>query len=325
MVAKLAAGCTRNRPRKVRTGWTGLVGYARRTRMAERTIQLERGGRRGASIRVRGRPFAPHKDLYHFVLAASWPAFFAIVFALYVSVNLVFAAAYRIEPDCIGGVHGFEAAFYFSVQTMATIGYGTFAPATRYGHVLVTFEAIVGVFATAMVTGLTFAKFARPSARVVFADKIVIFPRDGVPHLMFRLANARHNSVVEAQLRVTLLVTERTREGETLRRQIDVPLVRPMTGLFALSWTAMHRIVEGSPFYGEAAIASLREKDAELLLSMSGLDDTIGQTIHARHRYEMDDLRVDAKFRDVVTIGPDGTRVVDYAGFHEVDPIENGR
>ena len=232
--------------------------------MAERTIKLaDNAQQRAFSLRVRGRPFAPHKDVYHLVLQVPWVGFFAIVFLLYVAVNVLFAATYRVQPDCIAGVHDFESAFYFSVQTMATIGYGTFAPATRFGHVIVTFEAIVGVFTTAMVTGLTFAKFARPAARVLFAEKLVITPRDGVPHLMFRLANSRHNMVVEATLRVTLLVNERTREGESMRRQLDVSLVRAQSALFALSWTAMHEINEKSPFFGPNAIDELRAKNAE--------------------------------------------------------------
>ncbi len=290
--------------------------------MADRTIKLtDNAQQRGFSIRVRGRPFAPHKDLYHLVLGVSWTGFFGLVFLLYVAVNLLFAATYRLEPQCVSGVHDFEAAFYFSVQTMATIGYGTFAPATRFGHMLVTFEAIVGVFATAMVTGLTFAKFARPIARVLFAEKAVIMPRNGVPHLMFRLANSRHNTVVEAQLRVTLLVNERTLEGELMRRQVDVPLVRPQTSIFALSWTAMHTIAPGSPFYGPDALGDLRTKNAELLLAMNGLDETIAQTIHARYRYAIEDVMVDHKFKDVIVTEEDGTRVIDYGNFHEVIPL----
>ncbi len=305
----------------------GKIAYAATTSPMSnffRSLSFRLGGEgQSASfpLRVRGRPFAPQKELYHFVLRVPWSAFFGLVFLLYVVVNVLFAATYRIDPDCITGVHDFESAFYFSVQTMATIGYGTFAPASRFGHVVVTFEAIVGVFATAMVTGLTFAKFARPTARVLFTEKMVIAPRNGEPHLMFRLANSRHNTIVEAQLRVTLLVFETTREGETMRRQIDLQLVRPTTSIFALSWTAMHRITPDSPFFGREARDALRAKRAEVLLSVSGLDETIAQTIHARYRYTMDDLVEDARFKDVIGTEEDGTRVLDYAGFHEVVAI----
>lgn len=291
--------------------------------MAERTIKLvDNSQQRGVSLRIRGRPFEPHKDLYHYVLSVSWLGFFVIVFLLYVAVNVLFAATYRLAPNCISGVHDFEAAFYFSVQTMATIGYGTFAPATRFGHVLVTFEAITGVFATAMVTGLTFAKFARPTARVIFASKVVIAPRNGVPHLMFRVANARNNTVVEAQLRVTVLVNEKTREGDLMRRQVDVPLVRPQTSLFALSWTAMHEITEKSLFFGPTALDDLRAKNAEILLSLSGLDDTISQPIHARYRYAIDDVVHDHKFKDVISTDEHGGRVLDYSVFHDIVALD---
>lgn len=291
--------------------------------MAERTIKLvDNSQQRGVSLRIRGRPFEPHKDLYHYVLSVSWLGFFVIVFLLYVAVNVLFAATYRLAPNCISGVHDFEAAFYFSVQTMATIGYGTFAPATRFGHVLVTFEAITGVFATAMVTGLTFAKFARPTARVLFASKVVIAPRNGVPHLMFRVANARNNMVVEAQLRVTVLVNEKTREGDLMRRQVDVPLVRPQTSLFALSWTAMHEITEKSLFFGPTALDDLRAKNAEILLSLSGLDDTISQSIHARYRYAIDDVVLDHKFKDVISADEHGGRVLDYSVFHDIVALD---
>lgn len=291
--------------------------------MAERMLKLaDNAQQRGFTLRVRGRPFAPHKDAYHLVLQVGWPGFFGLVFLLYVLVNLLFAATYRVQPECISGVHSFESAFYFSVQTMATIGYGTFAPITRFGHIMVTLEAIVGVFATAMVTGLTFAKFARPTSRVLFAEKLVLMPRNRVPHLMFRLANSRHNTVVEAQLRVTLLVNERTLEGETMRRQIDLPLVRPQSSIFTLSWTAMHEVNEKSPFFGPDAIADLRAKNAEILLSMSGLDETIAQTIHARYRYSIEDVMVGHRFKDVVLTDADGTRVIDYTFFNDVEPLE---
>ncbi len=286
-----------------------------------RTVKL--GGERqpASTIRVQGHSFEPHKDLYHFVLRVPWIGFFALVFLLYVLVNLAFAAAYRQDPGCISGVHSFESAFYFSVQTMATIGYGTFAPVSRFGHVLVTFEAIIGVFATAMVTGLTFAKFARPTARVLFADKVVITRRNGVPHLMFRLANARHNTVVEAELRVTLLLSERTMEGESMRRQFDLPLVRPRTSIFALSWSAMHEITPQSAFHGPDALARLRARDAEIVLSMNGLDETIAQTIHARHRYAITDVVENARFKDIITTDDRGVRMLDYAHFHDVEPL----
>ena len=173
-------------------------------------------------------------------------------------------------------------------------------PLTRYAHMLVVFEAMTGILGIAVITGLTFTRFARPSARVLFANKITITPRDGVPHLMFRMANWRRNRIVEAQLRVVMLVTERTREGEVLRRQVDLPLVRDRTALFFLTWTAMHRIDADSPFHGPAALAGWPSPNAELYLSLMGFDETIGQTIHARHEYALADIVPGARFADVL-------------------------
>jgi inward rectifier potassium channel len=270
------------------------------------------------SVEVLGRAFAPHKDLYHLILRAPWWAFFGGAALVFFSTNALFAAVYSLSPGCISHVSSYEDAFFFSVQTLGTIGYGGMAPETRFGHVVVSFEAFTGIIMTAMMTGLTFAKFARPTARVLFSRYAVIYPRDGVPHLMFRMANFRTNNVIEAQLKVNLLVMERTREGEVMRRSIEIPLMRPSTSLFVLSWTALHRIDESSPFFGEGALDKLRAQKAELFLSFTGLDETIAAMIHARYRYSPDDIVEGARFADILTTKEDGTRVLDYSTFHDV-------
>jgi inward rectifier potassium channel len=284
-------------------------------RLAPRLNRLPR-------IQAVGRRWTPHEDLYHQVLNRSWSQLFLLIAVAFLAANAFFALFYWAVPGSVANARpgSFEDAFFFSVQTMATIGYGGMAPASRYAHVVVTVEALTGVLSIALITGITFSKFARPTARVLFSDKVVLTPRDGVPHLMFRMANWRHNQVVEAQLGVTLLVTERTREGETLRRQIDIPLVRERTPVFALSWTAMHLIDERSPFHGADALDRLRAVGAELFLSFTGLDEVMGQ-IQARHAYRLDDIVPNARFADVLTVLPDGTRRIDYRRFHDVVPI----
>lgn len=274
-------------------------------------------------IRVRGRPWAPHQDLYHFVFTRPWWQFFVLVSAAFLGANTLFALAYSLQPGSIANARSgsFEDAFSFSVQTMATIGYGGMSPATRLAHALVTLEALCSILGVALVTGITFAKFARPTARVLFTAKAVVTPRDGVPFLSFRMANARHNRIVEAQLRVILLTAEVTREGEQLRRVTELSLVRDRTPLFMLSWTAMHRIDEQSPFYGEDALERLRQRRGELFLSLMGLDETHGQTIHASCSYSLDDIVWNARFADVLRLRDDGVREIDYTNFHEVVPI----
>lgn len=269
-----------------------------------------------------GRGFAPFQDLYHFVLTRAWWQFFGLCGVLFLVANLAFALLYWLVPGSIANApHGdFGDAFFFSVESMATIGYGSMGPGNLYAHVVVTLEAFVGIVVTALVTGLTFAKFSVPRANVLFTERGVIAPRDGVPTLMFRMANARHNGILEAQLRIVVLRTERTREGDVMRRPVELELVRRMTPLFALSWTAMHVIDASSPFFGDG-LARLREERAEIILTLIGLDDTISQTVHARYRYAIEDIVQNARFADVLTVQPDGTRILDYRRFHDVEPL----
>jgi inward rectifier potassium channel len=278
--------------------------------------------RRG-TIRAVGMERAPHKDVYHFILARSWPTFFTVVGATFLVANILFASLYLMQPGSIAHARpgSFEDAFYFSVQTIATIGYGGMFPLTRYAHIVVVIEAMTGMLGIAVITGLTFTRFARPSARVLFANKITITPRDGVPHVMFRMANWRRNRIVEAQLRVVLLVTERTREGEMLRRQIDLPLERDRTALFFLTWTAMHKIDASSPFHGPAAMEKLAERRTEIFVTLMGFDETIGQTIHARTDYALSDIVVGARFADVLGTDDRGRFQIDYSKFHDVVPL----
>jgi inward rectifier potassium channel len=279
-----------------------------------------------APVRTVGIPRAPHLDLYYFVLKRSWPEFFVLAGAAFLLTNALFALLYLVQPGSIVNARpgSFEDSFYFSVQTLATIGYGGMMPATRYAHLVVTFEAMIGVLSIALITGITFTRFARPTARFIFSDRIVLARRDGVPHLMFRVANARHNQIVDAQMRIVLLVNERTREGEMLRRQLDLPLVRDRTAVFFLTWTAMHVIDAASPFHGSGALDRLRERKAELFLGITGLDETIGQMIHARHNYKLEDIVENVRFTDVLTLHPDGTREIDYRKFHDVVPLDGG-
>jgi len=266
------------------------------------------------------------QDFYPFLLRRTWPQIFGLAAGAFIVANLGFAVLYTLAPGSIANARpgNFEDAFYFSVETMATIGYGAMSPATRFAHCLVLVQALVGIFSTALITGITFSKFSRPTSRVLFSDKFVRLIRNGVPHIVFRMANARHNQVVEAQVRIMLLAPEVTREGEKTRRAIDLPLVRDRTPLFALSFMAMHRIDGDSPFRSDAAIAELAAAGTFVIIMLSGLDQTFGQTIHARRVYRMSDLVVDARFEDVLTPHDDGSYTMDYTHFNEVVPIPAG-
>jgi inward rectifier potassium channel len=291
---------------------------------SRRKIRFEPSVRRAPPVVTRGQAVSFFEDIYHRILAMPWWRFFAYVGAAWIGINAIFAVLYAADPGCVSGARpgDLEDAFYFSVQTFATIGYGAMAPATRFGHAVVVVEALVGTLGVALVTGVTFAKFARPTGRILFAAKAVISVRDGVPHLVFRLANWRGNMVVEGHLRAFVLRRHKTGEGETMRVPVDLPLVRDRTAMFALTWVPMHRIDRSSPFWGGAdELAKLKAEHAEIFLSFSGLDETSGQQIHARHNYSLDDIVYNARFVDVLTIDDDGRRTVDYAGFHDLEVL----
>lgn len=276
-------------------------------------------------IEVRGLAPSPFEDLYHGILSRSWTEFFALATGAFLALNATFGLVYWSLPE--GAIEGarpgsYVDAFFFSVHTLATIGYGSMFPKTLVGQSVVAAEAFLGVICVALLTGIAFAKFARPTARIAFTAGAVICPRDGVPYLQFRMANFRHNRIVEAQLRVFVLVQQITREGQELRTPVDVALVRDRTPLFMMTWTALHRIDEASPFHGPDWRERLTEQKAEVYLALSGLDETLGQTIHARYRYRLEEIVENARFADVLTTREDGTRVVDYEHFHEIVPLD---
>ena len=283
-------------------------------RGASQALQIER---RGVTRRA--------WDLYHSVLQLSWPRFLTGIVLGYVGVNVGFALLYLAGGDSIANARpgSFWDAFMFSVQTLATIGYGAMAPKTPYADVLVAIEAFTGLFGVAVGTSLMFTRFARPSSRILFSDKAVITVRDGVPVFMLRMANERGNQVVEAQVRLIISRSETTLEGERVRRFHDLTLTRTFSPIFALSWTVVHPIDAQSPLYGATA-ESLAREAAELIVLVTGIDDTFQTTIHGRFSYLPDDVAWDVRYRDILTIAPDGHRIIDYGVFHDTVPLPEG-
>ncbi len=292
--------------------------------MAEAKMKFKSWDQNNLRMQIKGRSFAPHEDAYHWIMQRNWLQFFGVCIGVFFAFNALFAGLYMLEPDNIANARSqnFEDAFYFSVQTFATIGYGYMAPLTRWANMVVVIESFTGIFSTAVVTGAAFARLARVDAKVLFTRHLVVAPRNGVPHLQIRIANWRHNNVVEAKLRLILLVSERTTEGELMRRPLELPLVRDRTDLFRLSWTVLHRIDPDSPFWGPDAITKLKAMDGEIFVTFIGQDETLGQTIHARHLYQLDDIVWNARFADVLQARPDGVRMLDYADFHKVVPLK---
>ena len=288
------------------------------TAPAIRTVQ--RAGAARPPIDRIGLDKHPLRDVYHFLLRANWPALFGLLAGLYLVANLVFATLYHSVPGAIENSDGsFREAFFFSVQTMSTIGYGKLIPSGLYANLLVTIEALTGLLGVAVATGLIFAKFSRPTARVLFSRVAVVAPRDGVQSLVFRLANERENQIVEATLHVTFARNETTLEGESVRRFHDLKLVRSQNAIFSLSWTVIHPIGPDSPLHGMSP-AELRERGCEIVISLLGLDETFAQQVYARHSYSADDLVYGHRFVDILT-REGGRLAVDYRRFHDVGPI----
>lgn len=284
--------------------------------MAKRPTQL--GSLKGDSP-IHGAPTRVFEDLYHFLVTSSWPALIGLIAAAFTFANLLFATGYYLDQGIENARSGsFADMFFFSVQTMATIGYGKMEPVTLLSNILVSIEALTGLLALALMTGLVFSKFSRPTARVRFTRYAVIGPRDGAHSLMIRAANLRANRIVEAEIHVVFARQEITAEGDTIRRLYDLPMTRSRSAMFALSWTAVHRIVEGTPLFGQTR-ESLANCAAEIIVSIIGLDETFSQTVHARHTYELDEIVWGARFADVLVLHPDGSRSVDYTRFDDVE------
>jgi inward rectifier potassium channel len=287
--------------------------------------------RRFPTIPDSGRPISANlgmgyfTDFYHYLVAASWPFLLFLIAVGFCAANVIFAIGYFFDGGIENSRPGsFADVFFFSVQTMATIGYGKMVPRSVVSNLLVSVEALTGLISLALVTGLIFAKFSRPTARVRFSRYAVVAPRNGVPCLMFRVANVRANQIVEAQIHVVFARQEVTAEGEAIRRYYDLDLIRYRNAVFALSWTVVHPIIESSPLYG--ADAELFEKfDASIVVSLTGLDGTFSQTVHARHFYNSGDILFGMRLTDIMYRLPNGEMRFGYERFDEVEPVSNAR
>jgi inward rectifier potassium channel len=259
------------------------------------------------------------QDLYHWLLSISWEKFLIIVVLFYFTLNSVFTAAYFLTGNGIANSKGFADIFFFSIQTISTVGYGAMYPQTLTAQIIMAVEVLFGLLLLAILTGLMFARFAKPTARVIFSRVAVICPFDGIPTLMLRAANQRKNQILEAQIQVSVLRNEITVEGHKLRRFYDLNLTRSRTPVFGLSWLIMHPIDEASPLYG-VGLESLQERDGEIWVTLTGLDETFSQTIHARYSYSFADIICNHRFVDIFSKSSDGRSFIDLRHFHDVIP-----
>ena len=257
-------------------------------------------------------------DVSHRCMTASWPSFIAGAALVFVLFNAVFATFYWIGNNPISNVpHGAYIDYlYFSIETLSTAGYGDMHPQTHYGHFIATVELFTGIFSMSLMTGLIFARFSRPSSRVLFAHSAVISNHEGEPTLMVRFANERHNVISNATAKLWMLKNIITAEGHPTRRFFELPLLRNESPAFALSWTLFHVIDERSPLYGLTA-EDMATYDAGLIVVVTGFDVVAAQTVHARKTYEHDDILFGQRYVDVVQPNVDGRVRIDYGRFHD--------
>ena len=262
-------------------------------------------------------------DFYHHLLTLPWWAFLVGLAVVYLGLNVLFALLYLLGDGAIANARpgSFADAFFFSVETISTIGYGQMSPGTLYGNIVMTVEAMVGLTLLAVSAGLVLARFTRPTMRVLFSKVAVVTPFNGVPTLTCRLANQRRNQILEVQVSVTLVRDERTAEGEWMRRFYDLQLGRQRSPIFAMTFTVMHPIDAASPL-ANATASSLATEAAEIVVTVTGLDETMSQSVHARTSYLAHEVLWGRRFVDVFTQTKDGRLAVDYRRFHDTEPLQ---
>jgi inward rectifier potassium channel len=263
------------------------------------------------------------RDVYRWLLGLSWPQFAAFVATVYIGLNLLFAVLYSLEQNSIAGrtSHWFLDCFFFSVQTLATVGYGHMYPQTLYAHVITTVEIMTGVFLLAVMTGLIFVRFSRPIARVVFSRSIVIAPLNGRPTLMVRVGNENQHSMVEAEFRIMFSRDEQLREGGDFRYFYHLKLQFDRLTVFPAALTLRHTIDEKSPLFG-ATLESLEEARALFFVSVVGIDPVIAAAVQAQKDYTWRDIRYGERFVEIYTEHGGGRLTVDYGRIHETEPAK---
>jgi inward rectifier potassium channel len=279
-------------------------------------------------MKVRDGAFDLHKtgveryewrDPYHLAVTISWPVFTALAFGGLLVLNAVFAALYLAQPGAIQNLPpgDLARAFFFSLETIATVGYGEMAPQSLYGHCVTGIEIVVGMAWVAIFTGLLFVRFSRAQSKILFADRIVVAPHNGVPTLMIRIANGRMTMLSHASARLAILLPERSTEGYASRNVQDLRLVRDTLPIFPLTWTMMHVIDETSPLHGLGP-DELVAKDARLFLAVEARDAALGQVVQDLAAFRPHQIAFGHRYLDAVTIDEQGRTAADISLLSEL-------
>jgi inward rectifier potassium channel len=260
------------------------------------------------------------RDAYHFILTLTWPQFALFVLCSYLLINFLFAILYFLGPGSIAEMSpgSFSDAFFFSVETLATVGYGHMYPVSLYGHIIAMLEIMAGMFGLAVITGVIFIRFSRPTARVHFSKTMVISPFDVVPTLMLRVANLRHQAMVEAYFKMILVRTDVTAEGEEIRRFLPLTLTFEHLIAFPVALTLRHRMDETSPLYG-MSVEDFRRLDVRILVSIVAIDTVIPAPIQSSKDYNYDQIEWGRRFAEIYHENQEHQWTVDYGRIDETE------
>jgi inward rectifier potassium channel len=268
----------------------------------------------------------PFGDLYHYFFSQSWPRFFLLIAAIYCAINLFFGTLYFLcgvdaFSDSIStGIVRFKHCVFLSIQNMSAVDFGRIGNAGMVPDILMTVQAFLGILTLAVITGLFYARFSRATARIIFSNKIIIGTHNGKACLFFRIANERLNQIAEAHISLHMTKNEISLEGEHARKFHDLKLERDHSPLFALSWTVRHYIDEKSPLFGMDQ-EKMKETQMGILASLTGIDESFGQPIIARHAYSMEDIVYNKRFKDII-IWHEKKVHIDLKGIHDVHDLQ---
>ncbi len=273
------------------------------------------------NLRKKGVARVDLRDPYHLAVTLSWPKFFGLLLAVELVVNLLFAGLYALAPGSVVNARpgSLSDLFFFSIETLATVGYGVMAPGTLYGHVVSAIEILCGMTLTAVFTGLIFVRFSRPKANIMFADSPVITTHNGKPALMVRVGNGRLSPLGDAKAKISVIAVERTEEGDTFWRSHELDLVRAGIPVFLLTWTLVHEIAGPSPLRG-ATPESLEAGDFRMLVNVEVRDQAIASVVCDTHVYGAGDIAWGMRYVDAVAWRDDGSRTVDMTKLSTVEP-----
>ncbi len=269
--------------------------------------------RGGVTVVRKNIPRSMRRDEYHTLLTMGWTKTITLFLLGFLFVNAIFATLFWLAPGSLtNSDNSWIDCFFFSVQTLGTIGYGHWSPATDYAHIIVTIEASIGIVIVAILAGFFFAKFARPQSKIEFTKKMILQDFEGHPTLVFRIINIRENQLIDSKVHVNLLLDTLTKEGQIMRRFLDLKLIRNRVPIFSMSMSLMHVIDEESPLQPMLKGEKLK---GEIIVTVVGTDSTFGQTVHATQLYELDDIVTGKRWSDMVEVKPGGVRHIDYAEF----------